>query len=161
MTKKTCGSCFKNKTSLRCSDCEDLSCKSCSIFVDEYEFEYMAQFSQDLLDKVFCPSCYNQKVSDQIQKYNEALVLAKNINVYDKDQGSETGIIKKIEKPIHVKDCEGEKEALMKLAFLAAMKGYDTIIDTHLVAEKVSRGGKYRTHLWRGSAVPVDPKIRK
>lgn len=156
-----CSACFKNKTALKCHECSELSCKSCSYFVDEYEFEHIAELSKDLTDKIFCPSCYNEKIAPQIEQYKEVLELARNINVYGKDQKSETGIIRRIEKTIYVKDCNDEKSTLMKLAFQAALKGFDTIVDVDLVSVKENRGGKYRAHIWNGSAIPVDPKIRK
>ena len=93
-------------------------------------------------------------------EYKEHLILAEQVNTYDIKQGNETSRIRRIEKPIKVENCGDKKEALMKLAFMAAQKGFDTLVDVDIQSEKIG-SGTYKKLIWKGRAVPVDPKIRK
>lgn len=88
------------------------------------------------------------------------LEKAKNVDTFDKKQGSETRLIKRVEKPLKVTECDDREETLLRLAFLAAKKGYDTLVDVDIQSQKV--GNKtYKKLVWNGTAVPVDIKQRK
>ncbi len=159
MDKKTCESCFKEKTVLVCNDCESPSCKKCSCFIDEDEFEYPELLPERFRDQVFCPSCYNEHAAPVLADYRDILERAKVVDVYDKEQGSETGLIRRVEKPISIKDCDDREETLLRLAFYAAQKGFDTLVDVDITSKKIGKG-TYKKLIWNGTAVPVDPKIR-
>lgn len=160
MKKLECQSCFKNKTALTCSDCEEATCKHCSFFIDDTAFEYTELLPENIYDKTFCTVCYHEHVSPTLEKYKEHLDMAKDVNVYSSIQGNETGMIKRIEKPIVIKDCGDREETLMRLAFFTAQKGYDTIVDVDIKSNKVGKG-TYQKLVWTGRGTPVNPKIKK
>lgn len=161
MEKASCQSCFTAQTFLTCNLCEEHVCKSCARFVDEDEFEYPTLLPENIQNKTLCVSCFSKEADPVIEEYKTVLEKAKVVDVYDIKQGSETGLIKRIEKPLRIQDCDDREETLLRLAFLAAQKGYSTIVDVNLKSKKVEQGGKYKKLMWSGSGVPVDPKIRK
>lgn len=157
---QACSVCTKQKTALMCSQCQCLSCKKCSIFIDESRFEFLSLLPESLQDKIFCPDCFAQEPSSELALYEDTLERAKNVDVYLKDQGKETRLMRRIEKPIRIKDCEDKEELLLQLAFVAAQKGYSTIVDVDLRPTKVGKG-TYKKQVWAGSAVPIDTNKRR
>jgi len=160
MKKEDCQSCFKNKTAIKCSECEDPTCKSCSYFIDDTVFEFAELLPETVKDKTFCTACYHKVADPVLEQYREYLERAKNVNVYSSIQGTETGLIKRIAKPIVIKDCADREETLMRMAFYAAQKGYDTLVDVDIKSAKVGKG-TYKKLMWAGTGIPVDPKIKK
>lgn len=160
MAKVECQTCLNQKTAIKCSECEEATCKTCSYFIDDTIFEYTDLLPENIKDQVFCTPCYHKTADPVLLKYNQFLETAKNINVYGAKQGNETGLIKRIEKPIVVKDCSDREETLMRLAFYAAQRGYDTLVDVDIKSTKVGKG-TYKKLIWTGKGVPVDPKVRK
>lgn len=80
---------------------------------------------------------------------------AKDVQVFFKTQGKETRLIKRLEEPYEVLDCNDEDETVMRLAFLAAKNNFNSIIDVDLKYEKIRING-YQTHKWSASAVPAN-----
>lgn len=89
--------------------------------------------------------------------YFETLETAKNINIFFKNQGKETRLIPRKERPLHIEACDDREDVIMKLAFHAALSGFDSVIDIELKSEKV-RNGSYQKLIWRGSGVPANSK---
>jgi len=160
MEKLECQSCFKNQSVLKCAECENTVCKSCACFVDETSFEHEVLLPDSIRAKTFCPSCYTFKAEPVLLEYQEIFERAKLVDVYSIKQTNETSLIKRVEKPIKIKNCDDRSEALMCLAFMTAQKNYDTIVDVKLESEKVF-DAKYRKLVWSGSGIPVDPKNRR
>lgn len=108
-----------------------------------------------LCHTAYCPECFNSQVQPEIEKYNELIEKARDINVFEKTQGKETRLIKRIEKPVKITDCPDRDEALLRLAFFAAEKNYNSIIDVDLIPKKV-QDGRYQKTIWSGSGVPAN-----
>ncbi len=161
MARQICVLCNKNKTSLFCDSCGDVSCKNCVEFIDEDHFEWLSLLPDDLKNRTFCRNCYNQGIDDRIIRYRDIAEKAKKVDVFSKTQTKETRRIKRVEDPIRVVDCEDKAEALLKLAFITADKGFDTIIDTEITSKKVGEGKSYKKLIWSGTGVPADPSLKK
>ena len=161
MDRHTCELCEENKTALRCSSCGSPSCKNCVEFIDEDQFEMIDLLPDDLKNKTFCRNCYQQGVAERVNRYLELVERAKDVNVFSKNQTKESRKIIRREAPVLVKDCQDKGEALLKLAFLTADKGFDTIVDVELSSHKVGEGKSYKKLVWSGRGIPVDPKNRK
>lgn len=160
MEKVLCQSCSAQKTALRCEKCEEATCKKCSFFIDEDVFDHVELLPDNIQNKTFCTSCYHEGVYSVLEESREILERAKNVDVYGKDQGNETGLIKRIEKPIVIKDADDREETLLRMAYYAAQKGFDTLVDVDIKSKKTGKG-TYIKLIWDGYAVPVNPKIRK
>ena len=161
MQRQVCEICNKNKTSLRCDSCGDASCKTCVEFIDEDHIEFVVLLPEDLKNKTFCSNCYNQGIDERLIRYRVIAEQAKDVDVFGKKQTKETRRIKRIEEPLKVTDCEDREEALLRLAFMAADKGFKTIVDVDVISKKIGEGKSYKKLVWSGYAVPVDPEIKK
>ncbi len=159
MEKFTCCTCQKPKANLVCEICESHLCKYCAQFTDEETFSFLPEIPPDLRHTTYCGPCYNDKVAPALADYLKTMEAAKEIMVFDKKQGKETRLIKRLEDPISVSDCADESETVLRLAFLAAQKKLNAIVDVDLSSEKI-KNGSFRTTKWRGTAVPcyVNPE---
>ncbi len=156
MGLEQCEICLNKKTTLRCNICEQYSCKHCTHFVDDNLFKFQDLLPKHISNKSFCPNCFDEKVRDELSDYISIMDKAKDVNVYAKVQSSETRLMRRVAKQIKIKDCEDKEEALMRLAYLAAQKGFDTIVDVDIISKKVKLGGRYKKLVWDGTATPID-----
>ncbi|OFZ11205.1 MAG: hypothetical protein A2Z20_10955 [Bdellovibrionales bacterium RBG_16_40_8] len=153
--KTICFFCSKNKTAICCDACKLASCKHCSYFIDKDNFEFMSMLPKKLINKTFCPDCYSKGINKEIDEFHDILRRAKAVNVYSKKQGTETRFFRRIEKPVKVENYDDRNEALLHLTFLAAQKGFDTVVDLDLKSKKVNLDGNYKKLVWSGTAVPI------
>jgi len=160
MEKKTCSSCDKNNTDLVCGLCEAPTCKTCATFVDEDSFDFFNMIPVSLQNKAFCQGCFANQVSTEIEALKVLLKKARQVNVYRKEQGTETRFIRRIQKPIRVMDCQDEQETLLRLAFLATQQGFSTLVDVEIQSRKIGEG-RYKKYVFDGTAVPVETKNHK
>ncbi len=156
MKKSQCQSCLKDKSNLTCQNCSQDCCKECIIFVDCNEFEIVTLLPVKIQEKAFCPSCFNIEASPIIAEYKEILDKAKSVNVYEIEQSQETHKMPRHERPIIIKECNDRNETLMRLAFFAVQRGFNTIIDVDLKSRKSHEGGTYRKLVWSGKAIPIN-----
>ncbi len=151
-----CAVCTTKKPTLECGFCHAAICKSCTDFVDDSTFRYSPQIPNKLqASSTYCLNCYTTDVLPEIEKYQALLVLAKEIRVFDITQTKETRLLKRLEPIIEVKNCVDVPEATLKLAFIAAKLGFNSIIDMRLKTSKI-RDGSYQTSEVTGSAIPTE-----
>ena len=79
----------------------------------------------------------------------------KSVFVFFKTQSKETRMMSRKEIQVKVENCPDREETLMRLAFLAAFGGFNTLIDVELNSEKVRNSSSYQTSNWSGSAKPT------
>lgn len=151
--KIICQTCLKSKSTLSCGICSADLCKTCAQFLDA-EFEMMKVIPSELSHQVYCHQCYDSQVIPQLEHQQELIERAKNVQVYFKDQGKETRLFKRTELPIQVVDCKDYDECLLRLAYFAVERGFNTLIDVDVVSKKV-RQDTYQLTLWSGTGVPL------
>jgi hypothetical protein len=93
MEKLVCGTCESAKTTLRCGICDEASCKICSHLFDEDAFSFLPKVSEVLKKGVYCHACFQTKVSQDVEAYEQTMAAARGVDVYFKDQGKETRLI--------------------------------------------------------------------
>lgn len=152
-----CPKCERNKTALSCGICESAICKSCAQFLEPESFAFQADVSPALKHGTFCMDCYDSQVAGPVSEYFTILEAAKNIDVFFKNQGKETRLVRRKEKPVSIAACDDRDEVVMRLAFIAAAGGFDAVVDIDLKSEKV-RDGSYQKLLWKGTGVPANAK---
>lgn len=150
-----CDTCSKQKASLQCGLCHVDICKSCTEFLPQDQFSFLAEIPDFLSHQAYCHGCFDSKIVPEIESYNQTMKQAHEILVYKKEQGKETRFIKRIEKPVQVTDCADHNEAILRLAFFAAKANYNAIIDVTLKTRAVKEGSYHHT-LWTASAVPAN-----
>lgn len=155
METNSCISCQKTKALLECGACHTHVCKYCAHIMPPDSFSFLEKIPADLSHSIYCAPCFNSKVADELESYNQIMERAKDVQIYLSNQGKETRLIKRLEKPFNVKNCLDHNETMMRLAFFAAKANFNTLVDVKIISEKV-RDGAYQTLKWSGSAVPVN-----
>jgi hypothetical protein len=95
-----------------------------------------------------------------MEKYKVLVEKAKDVEVFFSDQGKETRIIRRVEEPVKVENCHDKDETLLRLAFFAAMKDFNSLVDVEIRSEKI-KNGNYQTMKWQGVGVPVHVDKRR
>jgi len=163
MPEQICEYCQRKNAHNQCGLCATVLCKRCTHFVEQERFALLPSIPLELSHGSYCGRCLDQTVSPQIVKYDELVARARNVAVYEKKQGKETRLLKRLELPVTVTHCSDYEEAILRLAVQAAQAGYNGLVDLELKAKKLRNAG-YQKKVWSGSAVPVhiDPaKIPK
>lgn len=119
----------------------------------------MSSRPKELSHNTYCTVCFDQHVSAALTNYEATLAQAQEILVFDKTQGKETRFVKRLEKPIAVEGVD-EQDVTMRLAFIAAEKNYNALVDVDIKAVKV-RDGSYQTMAYSAKAVPANVSDRK
>jgi hypothetical protein len=159
-TNSGCAQCGKDKAPYNCGICKDALCKSCVQFLEEGAFQYMTHRPEKLSSNCYCNSCFNTDVSQALASYEENYTKAQEILVFDKSQSKETRFVKRFEKPLVVPEGLDQHDITMRLAYMAAEKGYNSIVDVDIKAVKV-RDGSYQTTAYSGKAIPANVSDRK
>lgn len=160
MEKQVCDVCLKNKTAIKCDECQCASCKKCSEFTMESFEEIQEMLPENLKAKVFCPNCYMNKYESQFNDFYNTYLQAKDVKIYEKKLSAETRLIPRLEPALSVKDCADERDVMMRLAFEAASKGFNSLLDVEFKSTK-SRDGSYKFVVWSGSGVPANVDRRR
>ena len=154
MEKSTCCICQKPKATLECGICKEALCKYCAQFLEDDAFSFLAQIPPELAHGTYCNPCFDAKVAPELASYQETMERAKNIHVFEKDQGKETRFFKRLEETLKVENCADRNETVLRLAFFTVKAGFNTLIDVDVDYAKV-RNGSYKTHVWNGSGIPT------
>lgn len=139
---------------LQCVLCQCSLAKGEAEFIDEETFKYLASLPQGLKEGAYCAQCFESHVRGPLREYNDLVDKAGNVNVFYVSQSKESRFVRRIEKPVHTKDCEDRDEVVMRLAFQAVQLGKNSLVDVDFKSEKVRNGG-YQTSVWSGRGIPA------
>jgi hypothetical protein len=154
MSSHTCTICQKRPTSLECGVCSEFVCKYCAQILDTDLLVAFEKAPESYATGLFCAPCFDSKIAPIITSHREVLERAKNVHIFFKTQGKETRLVKRNEKPVSYQDCADHDELLLHLAFAAAKKGFNAIVDVVVQSKKV-RSGSYQKLIWSGTGVPA------
>jgi hypothetical protein len=158
--KSTCSSCFKPKANYQCPLCHEDVCKSCTQFMEDGSFSFLKKIPEEISHTMYCPRCFDEKVAVPLENYLSTIEKAKEVVVFFKDEGQKTRLFSRKEPIVEVPECLDREETILRLAFFAAEKNFNAIIDVDLSSKKIMNGS-HRYSIWKGSAVPckLDEKI--
>lgn len=155
----SCVVCQKDKAPLQCGLCGSAVCKGCVHFIED-RFSFLEKVPSELSHGAYCETCFTAHIEAALTDYEETMRRARDVSVYFKNQSKETRLMKRSKEIFRVADCPDRDETVLRLAFQAASRGYDVLIDVDVTSEKVRHGG-YQTLKWSGTAVPVHPSSRR
>lgn len=115
---------------------------------------YLQKPAKELTHSAYCGSCFDENVAPAKLHYDEMLTKARDVSIYFKAQSKETRAYRRKEKPLLVDNCDDREQAIMRLAFLAAMAGFELIIDVDLQSKKIITNG-YQRSSWSGTGIPI------
>jgi hypothetical protein len=153
MTAAICVVCQKPKANLSCELCQAAVCKSCAQFLNEDDFAFLPENERKFANGSYCTPCFDSEVGPELAADDQLREQANDVIVYFKNQSKETRLFKRTKDILRVPSCTDKEETVLRLAFLAAQKGYNAIIDVDISAEKVRTQGGYQSSNWRGTAV--------
>src|SRR5262245_3331877 len=133
----TCCDCQKPKAQLECGVCKASVCKVCAHVLREDHFSFLPKVPEILTRGVYCGSCFEQNVEPSLTDYDATMERAREVLVFFNDQGKETRLIRRTEKPLRIASCADREETLLRLAFLAAKAGYNAVVDIELTGKKI------------------------
>lgn len=155
MEKQACYTCGKSKTPLHCGICSEPLCKSCAQILEEDTFSFLKAIPKHLEHFVFCGPCFDSQVAPEVQKYEELMAKAKETLVFYKKENKETRLVKRFADPLHVENCPDHDEAILRLAFLAAQKNFNSIIDVEVSHVKEGTGS-YQKYTYKAHGIPAN-----
>lgn len=153
----TCDSCLKalppSRNAAPCGLCGRSLCKACAQIVDEDAFSFLKNVPEDLTRGVYCGPCYDAKVAPALESYDLLMERAREIGVFYKNERN-LPAHRALNKKVQVADCPDRKEALLRLAFLAAEQSCNALVNVELVSKKINTAGYQKTH-WSGAGFPA------
>ena len=155
MEKVLCASCKQTKARVTCGLCETPICRTCAQFLERHSFLlWEPKVPAELEHETYCAPCFISKVAPALSDYEDTVNRARAVLVFWRSRGDETRVVRSSEKPLSVADCSDEKDTLLKLAFLAAQKKFNALLDVEFKTKKVRNGG-YQTTIWSGAGIPA------
>ncbi len=154
-----CSLCQKNETALTCGVCASAACKYCAHILEHDAFLFVPDLAPELKHGVYCNTCFDARVAGELERYNECMERARNVECFFRTQGKESRLIKRVAKPVTVAECFDRDELLMRLAFCAARSNFNALVDLDLVSEKVGKGS-YQKLKWKGTGTPANATAR-
>lgn len=154
--KRICISCSKPKATFTCRICTEPVCKNCVQFVDVDRMSFYEAPANEEFSGEYCLTCFEASPAPALAEYDALMERARNVQVYGKEQGKETRLIKRSDRKFSVDDCADREETILRLAFFAAKEGFDTLVDLELVYTK-TRDGSFKLAHWRGTATGAKP----
>ena len=149
-----CVNCRKLNATLTCEQCSEPVCKKCVEILPEGTFKLMPTIPEPLSHIRYCGGCYAEQVEPEIAQYEETLENAKRVFVFFKTRKKSLPITGKEKIREIVESCPDRDETILRLAFIAASKGYNAIIEVEALSKKI-RNGAYQTSVWSGSGIPA------
>src|SRR5688572_20606431 len=101
-----CSSCLSPKANLECCLCKSAVCKNCAHFVDENTFSFLPELPIGLEQGAYCVQCNEAKLAPEQSTYEQMIEAAKNIDIYMKNQGKESRLLRRADKPVQVVGCK-------------------------------------------------------
>jgi hypothetical protein len=139
---------------MTCGLCQSSVCKGCVEVLQAEAFSFMKERPQELIHNHYCSVCYATKVQPAIRSYNEIMKQAKEVFIIDKPRRQPLPILKRSAETLLVEDCLDREETVLRLAFMAAERGFNAVIKAKVVYRKVRNAG-YQKMLWQGTGFPA------
>lgn len=158
MTDSDCTVCRRAvpKNPAHCALCAAFLCKDCRSFLDDGAFSFLREVPPDLTHGVYCGACFAAKVAPALEAYEATMERARKASLFYKGERY-VPPHRRANKPVSVKDCPDRKEALLRMAFFAAERSCDALVEIDVTSKKVNTTG-YQTTIWSGSAFPAQLK---
>jgi hypothetical protein len=103
---------------------------------------------------VYCRACFVRDLEPELAAYDEIVARAEEVVVFSAEQGKESRLIKRNEKPLEVKEAVDRNEVIAHLSFLAAKDGFNCLVDVEAVSKK-THDGSYTLVKWSGRGIPA------
>ncbi len=130
-------------------------CKDCMQVLAEDAFELRATVPDDLKHLHYCQGCFGTHVAPALESYRETLSRAEAMYFFFATQKNRLPVLSKAKWPVKVEQQVDRNETILRLAFISAEAGYNSIIEASVDHEKVRNEG-YQKTVWKGQGVPAN-----
>lgn len=151
---ESCTSCRRPKATTSCEICAELVCKDCSHFLDAETFSFQPVVPADLKHTHYCANCYSAKVEPALAAYNEVMERAQGVFVFFTTQKKYFKLLSRSRELLEVKECADRDEAILRLAFQAAEKGFNAVIEVEATSKKERNAG-HQKYSWKCKGYPA------
>jgi hypothetical protein len=155
-----CASCRRPNPTRQCGVCEGAVCKSCVQNLEPSTFALLPEVPKELSHTYYCQACYDEHVATELERYTEILARAEEAFIFFTSQKAFIPLIVKSKEIFRVANIPDRDEAILRLAFLAARKDFNAVMEVEVVGEKV-RDGAYQTMKWRAQGHPAKVDVDK
>jgi hypothetical protein len=156
-----CASCRDSKANmkkeLRCGLCQNFVCKDCAHPLKRLTFSFFKKIPDELSRDIYCEQCHNDTVAPALENYEKIMAQAKDVFIFEKTANS-IPLIMRSKQKMTVSDCPDRKETILRLAFFAAERSFNAVVDVELTATKIRNYG-YQTSSWSGFGFPARIRI--
>ena len=151
-----CVSCRTPKTTTECEVCFEPLCKKCVLTLSPDRFSLMLGAPEVLQKYRFCQPCYDSLIAPEAERYDETVERAKQVIFLTDTYKGYLPVQKKAKLSVSVKGCVDRDEVVMRLAFMAAQQGFNSLIKSDVKAIKIRKDAAYQTSEWQGHGTPAD-----
>jgi hypothetical protein len=155
-----CLSCRRPKATVECEVCFEPVCKNCEKFLDASTFSFYEFIPEPLSHTHYCPSCYDAQVAPALESYEEIMERARGAYIFFETQKKQIPLLKRSKETLKVEACEDRDETILRLAFLAAEQGFNSVVEVKVISEKVRNEGYQKTR-WSGVGVAAEVDVLK
>jgi hypothetical protein len=120
----------------------------------------MKNIPAELAHTEYCLTCFAVKIQPELRDYKELMKRASEVFILDKPERKAPMVLRKHKHLLRVEDCPDREETMLRLAFLAAELGFNSVIKVNIEHRKVRNAG-YQKLLWTGTGLAVDLDGRK
>lgn len=152
---KHCALCSSNKVAFCCENCGIDVCKSCGESLDSNDFSFFTRKPEPLSKTNWCCRCYDEHIAPIRARYDELMEKAKQTFFLTKNFRGYVKSFRRHTKRVSAGPCLDRRECILRMAFMAAELGFNSIIEAEVSSKKV-RIDSYQTSSWQGSAQPAD-----
>ncbi|MCM2277349.1 MAG: hypothetical protein NDJ89_04680 [Oligoflexia bacterium] len=160
MNQEACRTCRKPQPTLQCESCGAALCKSCREAGGPEAFLFYAKLPPELAHTDYCQQCYALHVEPALVIYRELMERARETYFFFETQKRALPVLRRSKELLRVENCGDRDETILRLAFQAVEKGFNSVIEAEVVSEKIRNGG-HQTMRWRGKGFPAEMDVER
>jgi hypothetical protein len=154
METASCALCQNPKATKTCGLCQAQICKSCQELPPPHAFLYLRSIPEKLDHPSYCYKCFEEHVASELAAYEVMAEKAKNVYFLTQDYRGYVRVLRRHTTRVAVEDCDDRREIILKMAYMAAELGFNSIIQSKVECSSVYNHG-YESSRWRASALPA------
>jgi hypothetical protein len=156
LEKTICNQCKKPSVQMNhCPLCKAMSCKSCTLFMQDDAFSFMSLIPDEMSHSQYCIGCFTNIVAPALDNYKMTMARAKKVYIVERAPRKPLPILKKSATTVQVRNCRDREETILRLAFLSAELGFNTVDRVKIRHEKVGNTS-YKKLVWHATGIPVE-----
>lgn len=156
----SCVVCRAEKVIKTCALCKGAVCKDCVQYLSRQRFLFLPKPPNFMNHAQYCVTCFDSKIAPELAAYDAVVEEAKEVTVIVSTYRGQIPVIQKSPRVVEVRDHADKDEAILHLAYLARLGGWNSIIEVKLEPKKV-RNHAFESTSWSGTALPAKINVER